>query len=247
MDYFRIYDTLDSTNKEAQRLLAEGAGINGLTLFARHQTDGRGQFSRHWISGPGSHVAMSIIYLPDGLSTTQLPTLSMKISLGIVNALTSIDPSLRPLIKWPNDIYASGKKLCGILIENALSGSKIQHSIIGIGMNINEKDFSPEIPNAISLYQLTGSEYAPQQVALIIREHVMTMLNDDSDDWKSDYDQYVFGKGKQFTFLSDESSFEATVVGVSMQGHLILKNGDDELKHYASHEVKWVVEGLISL
>ena len=241
MDYFKIYDTLDSTNKEAQRLLAQGAGINGLTLFARHQTDGRGQFSRVWISDPGSHVAMSIIYLPDGLSTTQLPSLSMKISLGIVNALTSIDPSLQPLIKWPNDIYVSGKKLCGILIENALSGSKIQHSIIGIGMNINEKDFPPEISNAISLYQLTGSEYAPQQVALIIREHVMTMLNDDSDDWKSDYDQYVFGKGNQFTFLSEGSSFEAEVIGVSMQGHLILKNGDDELKHYASHEVKWVV------
>ena len=65
MDYFKIYDTLDSTNKEAQRLLAQGAGINGLTLFARHQTDGRGQLSRVWISGPGSHVAMSIILALD--------------------------------------------------------------------------------------------------------------------------------------------------------------------------------------
>ena len=244
MDYFKIYDTLDSTNKEAQRLLAQGAGINGLTLFARHQTDGRGQLSRIWISGPGSHVAMSIIYMPERLPISALPTLSMKISLGIVNALTSIDQTILPLIKWPNDIYASGKKLCGILIENALSGGKVQHSIIGIGMNVNEQEFPSTITNAISLYQLTGSQYAPQQVALIIREHVMTMLEDDTDEWKSDYDQFVFGKGKQATFLSNDESFEAEVMGVSMQGHLILKNSDDELKHYASHEVKWVVKGL---
>lgn len=244
MDYFKIYDTLDSTNKEAQRLLAQGSGINGLTLFAKHQTDGRGQLSRAWISGPGSHVAMSIIYLPDSLLITKLSTLSMKISLGIVNALTSIDPSIQPLIKWPNDIYASDKKLCGILIENALSGGKVQHSIIGIGMNVNEKDFPSAISNAISLYQLTGSEYAPQQVALIIREHVMAMLQVDTDHWKSEYDQYVFGKGNQFTFLSEDARFEAEVIGVSMQGHLILNNVDGEVKSYASHEVKWVVRGL---
>lgn len=243
MDYFKIYDTLDSTNKEAQRLLAQGAGINGLTLFARHQTDGRGQLSRVWISGPGSHVAMSIIYLPDHLPISTLPTLSMKISLGIVNALTSIDPTLQPLIKWPNDIYASGKKLCGILIENALSGGKVQHSIIGIGMNVNEKEFPQAISNAISLYQLTGSQYAPQQVALIIREHVMAMLNDETSDWKSIYDQHVFGKGKHFSFLSEDSNFEAEVIGVSLQGHLILKNGDGELRPFASHELKWVIGG----
>lgn len=241
MDYFKIYDTLDSTNKEAQRLLAQGTGINGLTLFARHQTEGRGQLSRIWISGPGSHVAMSIIYVPDNLLIANLPTLSMKISLGIVKALTSIDPSIEPLIKWPNDIYAAGKKLCGILIENALSGGKVQHSIIGIGMNVNEKDFPTAISNAISLYQLTGSQYAPQQVALIIREHVMAMLKVDTDDWKSEYDQYVFGKGNRFTFLSEDSSFEAEVIGVSMQGHLILKRVDDEVKHYATHQVKWLV------
>ena len=111
MDYFKIYDTLDSTNKEAQRLLAQGAGINGLTLFARHQTDGRGQLSRVWISGPGSHVAMSIIHLPEHLPISTLPTLSMKISLGIVNALTSIDPSIQPLIKWPkSSIRSSGSE-----------------------------------------------------------------------------------------------------------------------------------------
>lgn len=240
MDYFKIYDTLDSTNKEAQRLLAQGTGINGLTLFARHQTDGRGQLSRVWISGPGSHVAMSIIYLPDNLLISDLPTLGMKISLGIVTALTSIDPSIQLLIKWPNDIYAAGKKLCGILIENALSGGKVQHSIIGIGMNVNEKDFPSAISNAISLYQLTGSEYAPQQVALIIREHVMAMLKVDTDDWKSEYDHYVFGKGNQFTFLSEDSRFEAEVIGVSMEGYLVLKHGDDDVKHYASHQVKWV-------
>ena len=241
MDYFKIYDTLDSTNKEAQRLLAQGVGINGLTLFAKHQTDGRGQLNRAWISAPDSHMAMSIIYQPSNLSISELPGLGMKISMGIVNALTSIDPSIHPLIKWPNDIYVESKKLCGILIENALSSGRVQHSIIGIGMNINEKKFPDEIPNAISLCMLTGKIFDPQVIALVIRKHVLSLLEGNPPEWKSEYDLHIFGQGKKFEFLSDETKFEAEVIGVSPDGHLILKNAAGEIKSYASHEVKWVV------
>jgi hypothetical protein len=69
----------------------------------------------------------------------------------------------------------------------------------------------------------------------------MAMLLDDTDEWKTEYDQFVFGKGTPYTFLSEDGHFEAEVMGVSMHGHLILKKDDDELKHYASHEVKWLV------
>ena len=241
MEYLKIYSTLDSTNKEAHRLLANGPIMNGLTLIARQQTDGRGQLGRIWIAQPDTHLAMTIIYQPVNLTPDKLPTLGMKISLGIAKALQSIEPTLQPRIKWPNDIYAGLKKLSGILIENALAGNRVQHSIIGIGINVNEDHFPPEIPNAVSLHILTGLKYNPDDIAIAIRKHVLEILEDESNSWKKEYDQCVFGKGQSFAFISGEHSFEATVTGVSLEGHLLLEQSDGVSKSYASHEVKWVL------
>lgn len=241
MEYLKIYNILDSTNKEAHRLLAKGPVINGLTLIARQQTDGRGQLGRIWVAEPDSHLAMTIIYQPAHLSPDKLPMLGMKISLGIVRALQTIVPALQLRIKWPNDIYAGQKKLCGILIENALAGSRVQHSIIGIGINVNEDHFPPEIPNAVSLHILTGLKYNPDDIAISIRKHVLDILDDESISWKNEYDQYVFGKGHTFPFVSGDTTFEAIVHGMSMEGHLMLKMPDGQIRSFASHEVKWVI------
>ncbi len=241
MNYFKIYETLDSTNKEAHRLLAKGPVLNGLTLFARHQTDGKGQLGRTWISEPGYHMAISIIYQPTTFRPHELPHLNMKISLGIVNALTTLIPGLHFMIKWPNDIYVRGKKLSGILIENSLAGRRVQHSIIGIGMNINEEKFPLEIPNAVSLRILTDQTYDPEIIALLVRKHVLSLLESSPFEWKTAYDEHIFGKGKRHSFISGENIFEATVSGISLDGHLLLQNDAGEIKSYASHEVKWVI------
>ena len=241
MEYLKIYNVLDSTNKEAHRLLANGPILNGLTLVARQQTEGRGQMGRIWIAEPDTHLAMTIIYQPAHLTPDKLPTLGMKISLGITRALQSIEPTLRPRIKWPNDIYTGQKKLCGILIENALAGSKVQHSIIGIGINVNEDHFPPEIPNAVSLHILTGLKYNPDDIAISVRKHVLDILDDESSSWKNEYDQYVFGKEHTFPFVSGNTTFEAIVYGISMEGHLLLQTADGQIRSFASHEVKWVI------
>ena len=241
MDNLKIYNIIDSTNKEAHRLLAQGALENGLTLLARHQTDGRGQFGRLWVSQPETHLAMTIIHQPARMSPSELPTLGMKVSLGIVQALLKIEPELHPLIKWPNDIYVNGKKLSGILIENSLSGTTVQNSVIGIGMNINESSFPEEIPNAISLYMITGQQYDVVAIAQIVREYVLTMLQSSPDNWKEGYDENIFGKGKINLFESSNDRFYASVEGVSLDGAIILKLKNNELQKYLSHEVKWVI------
>jgi len=241
MEHLKIYNILDSTNLEAQRLLSEGPVPNGQIIMAMNQTHGRGQMGRLWLAEPGSHLSMTLIYKPEKLEASALPTLGMKISLGIIEALNGITPSFKPLIKWPNDIYAEGHKLCGILIENALSGSSVQHSIIGIGINVNEESFPPEIPNAISLHLLAGEKYILQDIALTIRAHVLAILESSSPSWKDRYDQYIFGKDKNYTFTSDDQTFKARVVGVSDEGHLRLLTDDDQSKSFASHEVKWKV------
>src|SRR5690606_25685545 len=105
-----------------------------------------------------------------------LPLLSMQVSLAIVQTLKSLDQTIHPLIKWPNDIYVDQKKLSGILIENALNASRVQHCIIGIGMNVNEKEFSDKAPNAISLFQITGKTFDIMQLASKVRQSVIDML-----------------------------------------------------------------------
>jgi BirA family transcriptional regulator, biotin operon repressor / biotin---[acetyl-CoA-carboxylase] ligase len=241
MEYLKIYNTLDSTNLEAQRLLAEGAAPNGLTLLALQQTHGKGQMGRAWIAEAGNHLSMTIIYRPAKMDPAELTTLGMKISLGIVEGLLFINPDLKPLIKWPNDIYIHDKKLCGILIENALAGNRVQHSIIGIGMNVNEETFPSYIPNAISLHLLTGEKYNVQEIALTIRHHVMAMFESSFPSWKVRYDQFIFGKDKHYTFLSGDQTFNASVIGISDEGHLRLLTDGGHLKLFASHEVRWVV------
>ena len=141
MEHFRIFETLDSTNKEAHRLLASGQDLHGTAILTLQQTEGRGQYGRSWWAEPGSHLAMSVILQPGSMLPSQLPQLSMKTSLAVVRCLKTLDPKLNPLIKWPNDIYIGDQKIAGILIENSISSTKVQHCIIGIGLNVNEKKF----------------------------------------------------------------------------------------------------------
>ena len=239
MDNLKIYNILDSTNKEAHRLLAEGPVENGLTLLARHQSDGKGQHGRSWVSQPDIHLAMTIIFQPQKMSPAELPSLGMKVSLGIVQALKDLDPQLNPLIKWPNDIYVDGKKLSGILIENSLSGASVQNSIIGIGMNINESSFPPEIPNATSLLLITRQVYEILNVAELVRKYVLSVLQTPSSYWKATYDKYIFGKEKRNLFESGNNRFYASVVDVSLQGALVLRLENGEVKSFLSHEVRW--------
>lgn len=241
MDYLKIYNTIDSTNKEAHRLLAEGPVQDGCTLLAIHQTDGKGQLGRSWLAEPGKHLSMTIIHQPQLLPATDLPFLGMKVSLGIVKALHAIDNALIPLIKWPNDIYIHGKKLCGILIENSLTGARVQHSVIGIGMNVNETQFPAQLPNAISLLLIAGKEYHIEWIARKIRDEIMSSLHMTSTHWKEEYDLFVFGKGQSFRFESGGHSFPAIVIGVSLEGKLILQLEDGKTVFFSTHEVKWLL------
>lgn len=241
MDHLRIYNTLDSTNKEAQRLLAAGAVPNGTCLLTREQTEGKGQLGRAWYADTGSHLAMSIILTPQNLSAAELPLIGMKTSLGIVRALKQLDPNLHPLIKWPNDIYLQGKKLCGILIENALAGNKVQHIIIGIGMNVNERFFPEEIPNPISLFMVTGEQHDLYQVAELIRLQVMATVDVPDLYWKQEYDAHVLGMNQDNEFEYQGNILKATVLGVDEQGRILLGFGGSLTRSFFTHEIKWLV------
>lgn len=152
------YRTLESTNLTAMEYLSKNTPSEGTTIYTYRQHGGRGQIGSKWESEPDKNVSLSTILFPEFLPSRQQFLLSQTVSLAIYDFLsTYITSNLR--IKWPNDLYVGNKKIGGILIQNVLSGPRLQSSVVGIGLNINQTTFLSDAPNPISLSQLTGKTY----------------------------------------------------------------------------------------
>lgn len=150
-------NSVDSTNDEAKRRIPELDNL--AVLSAVSQTKGRGQHSNTWLSEPGKNLLMSIVlkYAPHGESTSDSlavqaydqQVISQITSLALVDLLAAHE--IEAKIKWPNDIYVGNKKICGILIENTVLGKWMTSSIIGIGLNVNQRNFDAKLPNPTSM------------------------------------------------------------------------------------------------
>lgn len=148
-------DSIDSTNSEALRRLPELPG--GTVLAAYEQTAGRGQRGNTWFTQAGKNLTFSIVLKDLSLSAPEAIRLNYLTSVAVAAYLES--RGVKADIKWPNDIYVNGRKICGMLLENTLGpGGRLLASVVGIGININQKEFS-QLANATSLGLCTGREY----------------------------------------------------------------------------------------
>ena len=151
-------NTIDSTNDEAKRHISELDNLS--VLSALSQTKGRGQRANSWLSESGKNLLFSIIlkYADKNESGTSdqiaiqaydQQVISQITALSIVDLLAAHD--IQAKIKWPNDIYVGDNKISGILIENTVCGKWMTSSTIGIGLNVNQKDFDASLPNPTSM------------------------------------------------------------------------------------------------
>lgn len=149
-------ETVDSTNSEALRRLPELE--DGTVLAAREQTAGRGQRGNSWFTEPGRNLTFSIVLKALPMRAAESVRLNFLTSVAVATFLESL--GVKAAVKWPNDIYVDGRKICGMLIENTLGpGGQVLASVIGIGINMNQTAF-PQLANATSLALCTGKEYA---------------------------------------------------------------------------------------
>ncbi len=152
-----------STNRYTAEMLSNSVPIaDGSVIMADFQTAGKGQSAAIWESMPKENLLLSVYYRPHFLKIADQFMLSIAISLAICDFLKKHIENVT--IKWPNDIYVGDQKIAGILIENSLQQDVIKNSIIGIGLNINQKTFSAQAKNACSLSLLTGLQYDLQQM-----------------------------------------------------------------------------------
>lgn len=145
----------DSTNNELRRRLDQSDNLT--VVAAEMQSAGRGQGDHSWHSAPGQNLTFSILLRHCGLKTSDALAVTSIMALGIRDYLKS--KGIEPWIKWPNDIWVGDKKICGILVENTMHGGTIDFSIVGVGLDLNQTNWPPELPNPVSLKDLTGSEY----------------------------------------------------------------------------------------
>ena len=162
-------ESADSTNSELRKRMA--ACDNLSIVAARSQTAGRGQGDHRWHSSPGQNLTFSILYrfegpcrlaASDALLITQVTTLALRDYL--------LAHGVEARIKWPNDIWVGDRKICGILIENILEGASVLAGIVGIGLNLNETDWPAELPNPVSLRELTGCSYDPEEELRVLQD-----------------------------------------------------------------------------
>ena len=215
-----------------------------MAVTADYQESGKGQGDHHWHSNPGESLLMSVLLYPAFLSASGQFHLTRISSLAIVDTLKSL--GLSPSIKWPNDVLSRDKKIAGILIENGIMGENLSHSIIGMGLNLNQERF-PEFPfPATSLVLESGTGKEPLQVAEKLLEAMGIrygqLESGQADLLEKEYLEHLFLLDRPAGYTSGGVKFQGTIRGVSDFGELIIER-DGRLEEFASQQIKYLVPG----
>lgn len=169
---------LDSVGSTSSYMASLGAeATHGTAVMAREQTAGRGQRGNSWEAEPGMNITLSLLLIPEGLYPVRQFIISQAVSLAIVEMLDAYVNDVS--IKWPNDIYVGDRKICGILIENTITGTAITRCITGIGLNVNQSAFRSDAPNPVSLRQLRpDTEFDVERLAETMIENILRRVDE---------------------------------------------------------------------
>lgn len=232
---------IKSTNDYLLKLPEDRIPSGGMAVATFNQTAGKGQRGNKWISEPGCNICYSIIYHPEKIPAQNQFLISQAVALATRKFLSTYTSDIT--IKWPNDIFYKDKKIAGILIENRLTGSIIDVSVIGIGININQKSFPKEVPDAISLYQITGKEYSLRELTKKFHEILWDYLSElnleKSDEIHRYYINNFYRRDGYHKYTDKDGTFSAKIAGVQAKGDLILELEDGSKRYYTFKEVQF--------
>ena len=241
-------ESVDSTNEECRRRISDIDNLSVLSAFT--QTSGRGQRGNSWHSESGKNLTFSIVlkFFKDDivrLRASDQFVLSQITTLSIVELLSRHD--IKAQIKWPNDIYVGENKICGILIENSLRGEWISHSIIGIGLNVNQRNFDVTLPNPVSV-ALLGEESAPQTDLHQLLEEFMDIFGkyymylSIPSGLAQMYQSLLWRKDTPSEFISGSSgTFTGTIRGISEKGCLLVEVPEGIIYEFSFKEISYVL------
>lgn len=225
-------DRIDSTNTYAANLIRTHNTAEGTTILADYQTAGRGQMGSKWESEKKENIVMSVILYPKFLTPPMQFQLSVMAALAVGEVVQRILPNQQVKLKWPNDVLVENKKVAGILIQNVFQPTRIQSSIIGIGLNVHQKVFSTHLPNATSLAQWTTAALdrldIVKDICLCMEQTYLRLKQGNYEDMLTDYYHQLY----QFQELANYSDaegnvFSGRIVGIDALGRLNIMVGQE--------------------
>ena len=242
-------DSTDSTNNEVKRRI--GSLDNLSVVSALSQTEGRGHAGNSWVSNKGENLTFSIIlkHLEQGLELKggEQFIISQISSISVVEYLQEC--GIEAKIKWPNDIYVGDKKVCGILIEQTLRGDEISRSIIGIGLNINQRNFNVTLPNPTSVLLECGEIKDIRKALLdfmrIFRRnwmnHIVSSLSHEYLHRR--YLDLLWRKDLPFPYVDNirDVRFTGIIRGIDSFGRLSVETEKGELREFAFKEISYII------
>lgn len=234
-----IFPELDSTNNYLKKLGSQGDKANTLVI-AESQTSGRGRMGRSFYSPNGTGVYFSLLLHPEILAEKAL---NLTVMAAVAVAETVMRYSTGDVkIKWVNDVYIDGKKVCGILTEGAINPTTkmLDYAVVGIGINViaPENDFPEDIKNiATAIFSGNTEEDIKEKIIAEVINRFLALFNAKEDDYINRYKEYSFLTGKEINIISGENIRPATVLGITDECHLLVKNEYGKTEEISSGDV----------
>jgi BirA family transcriptional regulator, biotin operon repressor / biotin---[acetyl-CoA-carboxylase] ligase len=237
-----VLDQVDSTNSFARRLIEESKAFEGTVIMAREQYAGRGQGENTWHSQAGMNLTFSLVLEPVFLLPHNQFILNKAIALAVLNSVKqSLPPDAKTSVKWPNDIYTGNRKIAGILIEHTIMGNSLKHTIVGIGINLNQLEFPSDLPNPVSLKLITTLDYDPEKFLTKTCENIdreyTRLIKSEFTSISDNYNSSLFGCGSDLELTSGSSTFTGRITGVDDLGRLLVMTRDGKSRSYNHGEV----------
>ena len=233
-------DITASTNDDAR----DEKYHEGDVVWADFQTAGRGQRGHVWHSQRGENLTFSVVLEPLFVAIAEQFSVSEVVALSLVDMLAEY--GIEAKIKWTNDIYVGDKKLVGILIEHSLAATTLRRTIVGVGINVNQREFDSSIPNPVSMAQLLDKQLDAEEVLKCFLDNLQRNYNVLREGAKEAlherYNTLLYRKGEYHTYaLPSGERFSAKIVGTAPSGALRLENEQGETKDYLFKEVEFVI------
>lgn len=217
------------------------------TVSSEFQTAGKGQRGNSWESEASKNLLASLVLFPSFLEAKHQFLISQIVSLAIKEELSNWSDEIT--IKWPNDIYWKDKKICGILIENDLSGIHIGRCICGIGLNVNQTEFHSSAPNPVSLKQITGRDHDRYELLAHILKRIEIYynslraedFNSYSEEISTRYARSLFRRRGFHPYEDADGIFNARLLRVEPDGRFILEDESGKERTYLFKEVQYIL------
>ena len=239
MSRLLVFDSIDSTNDYLKREAAQLA--EGTVVIANEQTGGKGRLGRKFFSPPSMGIYMSMLLKPD-CEPLQAATLTANIAVAVCKAIEKVSP-FSPDIKWINDLYLRGKKICGILCESSITDHRLDYVVAGIGLNVITRpdDFPPELlKTAGSIYSQTGEVIDRGKLIMAIVEELDAMYaawKKDPTVYLDEYKSRCKMLGHEVEIYNSEGSFTVLAEDISEDFGLTVRYENGEKKTLHAGEV----------